>query len=133
MSKRGSAPEELLRFLDVFEKSGFSFGEVSARPGEIAHASLAQEVLAFTEKLYETGFLIQFDWPEWQDVAETYVNDLSKLKTADVETLRKLLTLHVRKDRFCDGHLLDMFESGHIAAILRRLRELHQLTTKPRR
>jgi len=36
------------------------------------------------------------------------------LERADLETIRKLLTLHVRKERFCEGHLLGMFESGHL-------------------
>lgn len=33
----------------------------------------------------------------------------------------------MRQDRFCDGHLGDIFEPGHLLAILRRLRELRAL------
>jgi hypothetical protein len=46
------------------------------------------------------------------------------LETANLLTLRKLLTVHVRKDRFVEGHLARMLECGHITAILRRLREV---------
>ena len=35
-----------------------------------------------------------------------------------------LLTAHARNDRFCEGHLVAMIESGHVAACLRRLRDL---------
>jgi len=52
------------------------------------------------------------------------VNDETLLEEADLETLRKLLTTHVRKDRFCEGHLDYMFECGHITAILERLQQL---------
>jgi len=41
-----------------------------------------------------------------------------------VDVIRKLLTTHVRKERFCEGHLLAMFESGHIVNVLRRLKGL---------
>jgi hypothetical protein len=31
------------------------------------------------------------------------------------------LTLHIRRDRFFEGHLANMIADGHIAAILRRM------------
>ena len=48
------------------------------------------------------------------------------LEPADLETIRKLLTLHVRKERFCEGHLLGMFESGHLTKLLRRLHAIRR-------
>ena len=39
-------------------------------------------------------------------------------------TLRKLLTYHSRVDHFNEGHFNEMTESGHITAILRRIKEL---------
>ena len=44
---------------------------------------------------------------------------------ARVETLRRLLTAHVRADRFTCGHLLYAFESAASRRILRRLRQLY--------
>jgi hypothetical protein len=41
-------------------------------------------------------------------------------------TLRKLLTTHVRADRFVEGHLAGVLESGHMLAILRRLKDIRQ-------
>lgn len=35
--------------------------------------------------------------------------------------MQKLLTTHVRKERFCSGHLAGMIENGHILALLKRL------------
>ena len=41
-------------------------------------------------------------------------------------TIRKLLTLHVQKERFAPGHLTRMVRRGHLAAVLKRLRALRQ-------
>ena len=55
-------------------------------------------------------------------VVTTYTYDVANyaLASADLLTLRKLLTTHIRADRFTEGHL----ESGHITAILRQLKQI---------
>ena len=70
----------------------------------------------------------EVDWVQWQDVAVEYVGLQEKIDSADVLTLKKLFTTHVRKDRFCEGHLAAMFENGHIVALLRRLKEIRETT-----
>ena len=70
------------------------------------------------------NLLVAFDWPSWQDVANCYFTDSAALESADLLTLRKLLTTHVRMERFVDGHLATVFESGHLVAILERLKAL---------
>tara|TARA_B100000949_G_scaffold115339_1_gene101918 strand:+ start:445 stop:720 length:276 start_codon:yes stop_codon:yes gene_type:complete len=70
----------------------------------------------------------EVDWVQWQDVAVEYVDLQEKIDSADVLTLKKLFTTHVRKDRFCEGHLATMFENGHIVALLRRLKEIRETT-----
>ena len=56
--------------------------------------------------------------------AQSAVDD-ETIRTSDddgwVRTLGQLLPLHVRKDRFVEGHVAGIFECGHIAAILLRL------------
>jgi hypothetical protein len=37
-----------------------------------------------------------------------------------------LITIHVRKERFCEGHLPAVVKCGHMAALLRRLKELRE-------
>ena len=68
--------------------------------------------------------IIPFDWRSWSEEAERYQMDPEALQAADLLTLRKLLTAHVRAERFAEGHLASVFESGHIAAILRRLKQI---------
>jgi len=77
----------------------------------------------FVQALYDHGFIQNFDWPGW-DEAQGYVERSERLATADLETCIKLLTTHVRKERFCEGHLAEMIISGHLLAVLRRLEEL---------
>jgi len=38
-----------------------------------------------------------------------------------------LLTIHVRKERFCEGHLACVCESGHIVSVLKKLKQLWEL------
>jgi hypothetical protein len=117
--------DRVLRFLHVFESVGFRYGGYEATSaGTFAHPILAPEVLDFVDTLYGVGWVLPFDWPEWQPTAEDLLNDPEKLEAADLVTIQKLLTVHVRKDRFCDGHLLGMLQCGHIVAILRRLKSL---------
>ncbi|MEI8196052.1 MAG: DUF6508 domain-containing protein [Phycisphaerae bacterium] len=79
------------------------------------------EVGSLVADLYKYEFVADFDWPSWQRSAEKYVEDSGRLQRATLGTLVKLLTTHVRKDRFCEGHFSEMVECGHIRAILERL------------
>ena len=116
--------EPVLSFLAVFETPGFAFGAVGAQPGQFPYVRMAPEVDAFVQTLYDNGWVEPFEWSTFQDEAVGYFEDPSSLRTADLATIGKLFTLHVRKDRFCEGHLLVMLEAGHIQAILRRPSEL---------
>ena len=87
-------------------------------------ASSPGKVPGFLEALYDSGAVHQFDWASWHGEAERLFEDPATLAAADEETLRKLLTFHARKDRFSEGHLDRMIETGHVAAILRRLEEV---------
>lgn len=76
--------------------------------------------------LNEYHFVQPFDWSRWQPTAEKIFHEPSLVAKASLETCAKLLTLHVRKDRFRGGHFGEMVRSGHISAILQRLAKLHQ-------
>jgi hypothetical protein len=47
-----------------------------------------------------------------------------ELERADASTIRRLLTLMVRKDRFVEGTIADAFKAGLVVRILRRLESL---------
>lgn len=115
----------VLGFLPTFERVDF----IAARPadpvpGQWVGDIWSDELGAFHRAVYDNGFVFGFDWSSWQETARRYVEDPSALVSADIQVIRRLITLHVRKERFCEGHLPDMVACGHMAAVLRRLAEL---------
>ncbi len=71
--------------------------------------------------------LIQdFDWMSWDAEGRRYYEDPALLKAANLDTVRKLLTLHLSINQAVTGHLAGVCSSGHMQAVLRRLRELVQ-------
>jgi hypothetical protein len=116
--------DAILPFLATFEASGYCYGEWQAPEGDLGYYSYSEGVRAFTETLYDQGWIVSFDWPKWQEEARRLVESPEGLAGADAATIRALLKLQVRKDRFCEGHLAEMLDNGHILALLSRLREI---------
>ncbi len=120
-----------MRFLPAFEAPDVAFSEpVEERPTEPGVtvwdepplSPLAEE---FIQALHDHGWIIAFDWVRWP--LGPHLNAHPELiAKARVETLRRLLTAHVRADRFVSGHLAETFESGGFTAILRRLQQLYE-------
>lgn len=129
--------DALLRFLPIFESRHFSFGKVvpckktAPREFTAAYADLCPEAVEFEQALYDHSWVIGFDWGAWSQEARSYELDPEKVKRADLLTLRKLLTSHVRADRFCEGYFLRVLQSGLTTAILRRIAELRQNLPAP--
>lgn len=75
--------------------------------------------------LDKTGFIAPFDWN-----AEfgNRLNDLTSdalLRNADLETLRKVLTAHIRLNRFSEGYLDAVIKQGKWTTIMSRLQWLY--------
>jgi len=111
--------DAVLEFLPAFQSPGYKFGEWA----DAGYFSYSPEVDEWIRTLYEQDFLLPFDWTRWKE-AQRYRSQPGALETADLLTLRKLLTTHVRADRFVEGHLASVLESGHVTAILRRLKQI---------
>jgi len=79
------------------------------------------DLLGLAMNFYPVG---GFDWGAWQEEAIRLVYDPDALAKADLVTIQKLLVLHWRKDRFCEGHWDMAHRCGHLAAVARRLAEL---------
>ena len=82
---------------------------------------------ALSEVAYRLGWVLtDFDWSEWAHGPECQmlVRDPAQVASADPLTLARLLTAHLRQDRFCEGHLLAAFEDRHLTAIVRRAEAL---------
>lgn len=137
MSNNSDVPEiglpqldAVLKFLPIFERPEYVFGEWHSPAGQFPYYSMSREVLDFIQTLSAQEIIFPFDWPSWQEEAAQYVSEPDAVERADLLTLRKLLTLHVRQDRFVEGHLAHMLETGHITALLRRLKRIREQMTR---
>ena len=118
--------DAILKYLPIFEKPDYQFGRWVEQEGQFPYFSFSPEVDEFIDALHREDVIIPFDWTIWRKEARRCQTDPEALETADLLTLRKLLTVHVRADRFAEGHLASVFESGHITAILHRLKQIRE-------
>lgn len=118
--------EAILSYLPSFERQGYDFGEMIEEEGMLPWADYSGEVMEFYRDLYLHHFIVDFDWPSWQHVAIEYFQNPELITTADLKTIRRLFTVHIRKDRFCEGHLLSILDSGHVTKMLQRLEVIYK-------
>jgi hypothetical protein len=85
----------------------------------------AEALNRFVQRSYDTGWILSdFDWSEWESAAFELSTDSDRLAAADALTLARLLTTHIRKDRFVEEHLASMAECRVLEAIGRRAQVL---------
>ena len=119
--------KRILAFIPFFENPESHFGESpqleTAKSGElsITMATLSDTAERFVEACYEENFVQPFDWPVWSAEHQDEMSSEGLICTADITTTIKMLTSHIRADRFSEGHLLSVMKEGTILRILRRL------------
>jgi hypothetical protein len=119
--------DAIIPFLNRFEKAGFSAGSWEIEKGYFPWFNYDNVVTEFIQALYDNNWVTSaFNWTKWQESAKKYVESPDDIESADAVTIQKLLTTHARADRFCEGHLASMFESGHILALLHRLQAIRK-------
>ena len=123
--------ELVTKFLPLFEAiEPENFARVIESPDStkeqfvLGHFQYHPAVSEFIEACYSTGLVQSFDWCAWQHQGRRYMNDPNLVGSARLATCIKLITAHLRFERFCDGHIEDVLRSGHMIAILRRLKKL---------
>ena len=120
----------VLEFLPLFESPEFVFAKLDAgKKGEdgaitMPYWVMSDEANRFHDMLYDRGFIRPFNWVAWRHEAKRLVDDPATLAQANLETICRLLTTHVRQERFCEGYLQAMYNRGHLTAIFRRLASL---------
>jgi len=80
--------------------------------------------LKLYEDLYKEAFVTDFKWVDWVYEAGEYSAYDEKLAKADLKDVRRLLTIIVRQDRFCEGLLEEVIGSGLMLKILKRLKAI---------
>jgi hypothetical protein len=114
--------QAILNFLPVFEQPDFKSGEWISTEGSLPYYNYSTEVLDFLKVLGKHKFIIRFAWPDWEE-GRRLVGNPELLQRSNLLTLQKLMTMFVRADRFSEGFLAQMFETGNIVMILKRLAE----------
>ncbi len=117
--------DAILSFLPTLSNPDFVFGEWKTPPGQFPHYFFSPETLQFLKALDK--LIIVFDWPAWHEEAAHYLEIPDALAKADLLTLRKLITIHVRAERFNEGHLAAQYKNGHLVAILARLKKIREI------
>jgi hypothetical protein len=82
-----------------------------------------RDITMLSDIAYRFGWVLtDFDWSAWAHGPECQrlIQHPEEVQNVDPHTLAKLLTAHLRQDRFCEGHLSSAYEAGHLAAIVRR-------------
>lgn len=128
MSTQPEVIKGLLAFLPSLQNQEASFtrigywGDMTSR----VSASTARNLFQY---LYKHGFVLEhFDWMSWSNEALSYEEDRAKLATADLGTLHKIITTHIRADHFNEGHYDAILENGFLAAILERIKVISEET-----
>lgn len=133
MNQRDDAPllkarlEALAAFLPVFGSPGFSFGTWDTSEGHLPYFFASEEARRFVGMAYEFGWCTSsVDWVSWikTDQAQRFAHGAEPIAQATVNDLEHLLTTFIRQDRFVEGNLDGLFESGHLTATAHRAEAL---------
>lgn len=79
----------------------------------------------FADACYEHHWVLGGqDWIPWASDAEDLAEHPTRFETADIDQISRCLTVYLRADRFSEGTLAHCFQTGAIAAIVRRMKTL---------
>ena len=114
---------ELIPRIESTSKFGEMAGGEKDEKGTIQFPYWIQApiVSQFLEIVYSLPIIISFDWGEWEEGRKIASDKDFDFDVLDVPTKCKLITAFVRNDRFCDGALVSVFESGLILKILKSI------------
>jgi len=116
--------ERLLPFLDFFEDTTEPLYTENRTMGFHPY-SYHEQVEDFIGQVYAAKLVQAFDWPSWQEEAQRYFDQPEAVASADLDTLIKLFTYHIRLERFTHGHLARVLDQGYFPVLIKRLQELN--------
>lgn len=120
---------KVLAFLPYLRDINQNYGEVlgGEKHGEIVsmpYDSLSDRAMEFVEACYQANLVQSFDWSTWAEKNAALAHEGKGLESADLDCIVRLVTAHLRADRFVEGHLLEVMRSGLMRRILERLQEI---------
>ena len=120
---------ELIPEIEKTKKFGEFSGDIIKENDTITIPfSIHGEIVSqFLDIVYKMPIIIDFHWSDWDEGRTMASDENFDFDTIDIPTKCKLITALVRNDRFCDGVLIEAFESGLILRILISIR--NQITS----
>ena len=114
------------RYLEEFEKPDFWFARWETHNGEFHVCVLHPVAEEFVTALLQNEWVIPRRWPEWRDEARMAHENPELLEQLSADAIRRVLSAHFLTDRIKEGHLLRLYEEGHLQAILRRMERIRE-------
>jgi len=114
--------QEIVAYLPYFTEEKSS-GELKGGAFQMPYVVYDEKVNAFQRLLYDSDFIVVFDWISW-DEGRKLTEQRDKLMKTDLLTLRMLLTTILRNDRFNEGVFLYAIQDGLVSDILQRIKIL---------
>lgn len=100
-----------------------SFEKIIIEAQSQEHIDLGlDEINNFFTALDATDFIEIFDYNKWVKSIDFDINSSKELANLDFETLRKVITYHVRIDRFIEGHLEELIKNGYFLNFIKVLK-----------
>ncbi|MDD4126128.1 MAG: DUF6508 domain-containing protein [Methanomicrobium sp.] len=126
MNREGEIPtrenfDAVIKYSDIIKNNTI----LENNREKIKETGTCEDIIEFTKALYLNNWLINTRWQEWTAEAEYYFGHPEMIASTDIETIRKILTVHVRIDRLFPGDIADLIKRGYISAILDRLNEIY--------
>lgn len=115
--------QALAELLPLFEAPDGTFGHRVTTEGHFPYFVKGDVASRFVQVAYEYGWCnSNIKWVDWiqTDDAQRFSGGPEPIAEASISELEHLVTTFVRQDRFVEGNLAGLFESGHLAAIVRR-------------
>ncbi len=119
--------EDLFSLIPRIERVDLISGWITGDEGFTLQEETTDLIHDFIQRVYGMGLIIDFDWRNWDEAEELIHNVKTDCQRLSPITLCKLLTYHVRLDRFCGGHLASCFRTGLTTNILKALSEALRL------
>uniref|UniRef100_UPI00321643B9 DUF6508 domain-containing protein n=1 Tax=uncultured Draconibacterium sp. TaxID=1573823 RepID=UPI00321643B9 len=105
----------LFELIPVIKKT-LKFGEIllpdNDKNGAVPLPIIQQSsvVERFLDIIVEQNLSPTFNWTDWQEGKDYLKNPVTNYSDLEINTLRKLLTVIIRINRFNDGYLVNRFE-----------------------
>jgi uncharacterized protein DUF6508 len=111
---------DLLPQIKSAKKFGKLVGSRRTPEGTISMPFWLEDELVskFFNTAYFLGIIVVFDWATWTEGIDVLNNPNADFNQYELSDLCKLLTIIVRADKFCEGYLINAFETGTVTKIV---------------